>query len=415
LERRRWWRDGNGGEEEGYQEDEEDHQEAETHYQRARLSDRQEDLLAPLELSSESSVTYLLDHGLLSVAAAVEHGLDVEEVSGRNRNFIVRCGPQRGYFVKQAPPAEIGTAGRLSVEAALYQWFAAAPAAERLRARCPRRLHFDPTRSILILDLVDYGVTFHEVADDASSPTLTSLYGLAAVALAECHRIPVREPATDWLPRSAPWILDVARPSPASLRELAPAQLRLIEALQSQPDAVAGLDRLRGEWRPTHLIHGDFKWNNVLVVRNAAGAPDRVLLLDWEMAQLGDPAWDVGAGLHALLADAVLGLTITDGVAPEAAAQLLGAALPALHAAHRDFWEGYLGAARLSGSEASAMLRRLPDHVAARLIKTAYEWSQAEAHMPRRAAAVLQLGINMLLRSDQAGALVLDTWISAAG
>ena len=45
-----------------------------------------------------------------------------------------------------------------------------------------------------------------------------------------------------------------------------------------------------------------------------------MLLLDWEMAQLGDPAWDVGAALHAFITEAVLGLELTDGTKPEAAA-----------------------------------------------------------------------------------------------
>ena len=361
------------------------------------------------ELTLESSVTYLLNLGLLDLASLVRHGLRIEEVPGRNRNFRVLGGPGQTFFLKQAPRGEIGTNGPLAVEASLYDWVATDARAAGLRPVFPRRRHYDPERSILVLDLVTDAAHLHVLEDEASPHYLSASHRLVATALAECHGLPVRLEATigAGLPEAAPWVFDLARPAPASLRELAPAQLSVIQAVQSQPGVVAALDRLRDEWRPTRLIHGDLKWNNVLVHQDSAGIPVRVLLLDWEMAQLGDPAWDVGAALHAFLTEAVLGLELTDGTSPEAAAGLLGTVIPRLLPAHRDFWNGYLAAARLTDAEAGSFLDRLPGHVATRLLKSAYEWSQAEAQMPRSAAAILQLGINMLLRPDAARDVVL--------
>jgi hypothetical protein len=361
------------------------------------------------ELTLESSVTYLLRLGLLDLASLVRDGLRIEEVPGRNRNFRVVGGPGQAFFLKQAPRGEIGTNGPLAVEACLYDWVANDPRATGLRPLSPRRRHYDPERSILVLDLVTEAAYPYVLEDEASPDYVAALRRLVATALAECHGLPVPRDIGIGvgLPDAAPWVFDLARPAPASLRELAPAQLSVIQALQSQPDAVAALDRLRDEWRPTRLIHGDFKWNNVLVQQDSGGIPARVLLLDWEMAQLGDPAWDVGAALQAFIAEAVLGLELTDGTSPEAAAGLLGSVISTLLPAHRNFWSDYLEAARWTGPEAGAILDRLPGHVAARLVKSAYEWSQAEVRMPRSAAAILQLGINMLLSPDAAREIVL--------
>lgn len=361
------------------------------------------------ELTPQSTVPYLLDLGLLDLPALVRQGVQVEEVPGRNRNFRVLGGPGRAFFIKQAPRDEIGTAGPLAVEARLYEWVATDPGAMALRAGFPHRRHYDPARSILVLDLVTESAHPHVSEDEASGSYFAALRGQVAIALAECHGLPVpRGPGNGLgLPDAAPWVFDIARPAPASLRELAPAQLSVIQAIQAQPLAVAALDRLRDAWRPTGLVHGDFKWTNVLVRQDGAGIPDRVLLLDWEMAQLGDPAWDVGAVLHAFIVEAVLGLELTAGVSPEAAAGVLGRIIPGLVPAHRDFCSSYLGAARLTDADAEALVRRLPLHVGARLIKSAYEWSQSEVRMPRSAAAVLQLGINMLLRPAAAGEVVL--------
>ncbi|MGH7536479.1 MAG: aminoglycoside phosphotransferase family protein [Gemmatimonadales bacterium] len=361
------------------------------------------------QLTLESTVPYLLRLGLLDLPSLVRHGLQIEEVPGRNRNFRVLGGPGQTFFLKQAPRGEIGTNGPLAVEASLYQWVAADAGAAGLRPVFPRRRHYDPERSILVLDLVTEAAHPYVLEDEASPAYLVALRRLVAAALAECHGLPARLGVASGaaLAQTAPWVFDLARPAPASLIELAPAQLKVIQAVQSQPGAVAALDRLRDEWLPTGLIHGDFKWNNVLVQEDSAGIPVRVLLLDWEMAQLGDAAWDVGAALHALITEAVLGLDPTDGTGPEAAAGLLGAVIPRLLPAHRDFWSCYLAAARLPDAEAGAFLDRLPGHVAARLLKSAYEWSQAEVRMPRSAAAILQLGINMLLGPDEAREVVL--------
>jgi hypothetical protein len=362
-----------------------------------------------IELTLQSSVTYLLGLGFLDLPSLVRHGLHVEEVPGRNRNFRVLGGPGRNFFLKQAPRGEIGADGPLAVEAALYDWVATDARAAALRPVFPHRRNYDPERSILVLDLVTEAAHPHVLEDEASPDYLAAARRLVATALAECHGLPVPRDIGIGveLPDMAPWVFDLARPAPASLRELAPAQLSVILAIQSQPGAVAALDRLRDEWRPTRLVHGDFKWSNVLVHEDSAGIPDGLLLLDWEMAQLGDPAWDVGAVLHAFIAEAVLGLELTDGTSPEAAAGLLGTLLPRLLPAHHDFWSGYLAAARLTDVEAEALLHRLTPHVAARLLKSAYEWSQAEVRMPRSAAAILQLGINMLLSPGAAREVVL--------
>ncbi len=360
------------------------------------------------ELTLESTVPYLLRLGLLQLPSLVRHGVQIEEVSGRNRNFRVLGGPGQTFFLKQAPAGEIGANGPLAVEASLYQCVAADAGAAGLRPVLPRLRHYDPERSILVLDLVTEAAHPYVLENEASPEYLGTLRRIVATALAECHRLSARLGlVVGALPETAPWVFDLARPAPESLRELAPAQLSVIQAVQSQEGVMAALDRLRDEWRPSTVIHGDFKWNNVLVQQDSAGIPAQVVLLDWEMAQLGDPAWDVGGALHALIMEAVLGLEPADGTSPEAAAELLGAVIAGLRPAHSDFWACYLAAAGLPDVEARALLDRLPSHVAARLVQSAYEWSHAEVRMPRSAAAILQLGINMLLWPGDAREVVL--------
>lgn len=113
---------------------------------------------------------------------------------------------------------------------------------------------------------------------------------------------------------------DLARPGasvPESLLDVCPWGLAVMDGdaaqeLWSMPNTgvllreaasdvrfVAELRAARALWRPMTLIHADLKHDNVLLDRTADGC--KVTVLDWEMARLGDPAWDL-AGLCARLA-----------------------------------------------------------------------------------------------------------------
>jgi acyl-CoA dehydrogenase len=70
----------------------------------------------------------------------------------------------------------------------------------------------------------------------------------------------------------------------------------LLERTRTRPlpradELAVRLERLRPEQRETTLVHGDFRLGNVL----ALPSPARVsVLLDWELATLGDPLADIG-------------------------------------------------------------------------------------------------------------------------
>lgn len=73
----------------------------------------------------------------------------------------------------------------------------------------------------------------------------------------------------------------------------APALAPLLARLTADAPLIANLRRARGAWRIRCLIHGDLKHDNLLLKAEAAGV--RVTIVDWEMARLGDPAWDLAA------------------------------------------------------------------------------------------------------------------------
>ena len=114
--------------------------------------------------------------------------------------------------------------------------------------------------------------------------------------------------------------------------------------LQSNRPLAAGLDGLRSEWVGDTLIHNDIKGDNILV---SVEAGVKVRLIDWELIQIGDAAWDVGAVLRDFLNYWLLSVPLSGDLSAEQ--MLAGARVPLakLHPAARAFWQAYRASAKI--------------------------------------------------------------------
>jgi thiamine kinase-like enzyme len=116
--------------------------------------------------------------------------------------------------------------------------------------------------------------------------------------------------------------------------------------LQKDPRIAAALDSLRTEWSPETLIHNDMKGDNILVTADA-GEGTLVCIVDWELIQVGDPAWDVGAVFRDMLDYWLLSVPLSGDLRPEQMLERAQLPLSRLHPAARAFWHGYRASARM--------------------------------------------------------------------
>jgi hypothetical protein len=97
-----------------------------------------------------------------------------------------------------------------------------------------------------------------------------------------------------------------------------------------------------------------------------------VHIVDWELVDWGDPAWDVATVLQGWLSYGMLAGMVTgwfEATSPSGADYLVGA-----RRAARSFFDAYVAASpRMHASQPPRELAHLQAHVAARLVVTAYE------------------------------------------
>lgn len=174
-------------------------------------------------------------------------------------------------------------------------------APELLQSALPRLLATDETTGLLVLDGMADCHSLSEALAAGTGPN-TEQWVRLAIAIAQMHGLPIPERISSD-PDRQPNL-----PIPTSFH-LTPQEYALgcgvdfgeyVAALQGLADE---LTRLRLEWRCTSLIHFDLTSENVLL--GQPGAAQQVRLIDWELAGVGDPMYDIGSVLSQLIGSAL--------------------------------------------------------------------------------------------------------------
>ena len=356
-------------------------------------------------LNSDSVVHYLLQRGLLSFDSVVDGDLMVVEAPRRNRNFKVTRQRQPGVFVKQVQewdPQAIATVQR---EAWCYSLAKTLPELASLKEMLPEFHAYDQQRNVLVLELLS---GFESLAD--YHIRLGKFPVEIAVALADILGAYHREtrdklqnlPQATIFPRMAPWILSIHQQQPGWFQSLSAANSQLLGIVKKYDQFATALDQLRSQWSFTSLVHGDIKWDNCLIQPATDSGKLKIKVIDWELADLGDPLWDVGAILQSYLCHWILSMPIWQGARPEEVIARAPYPLEALQAPINAFWNRYKEVAQIPADQRKDALARSIGYGATRMIQSAYEALSFAAQINANALYLLQVSMNILLDTNEA-------------
>ena len=338
-------------------------------------------------MNKNDLVHYLLERGLLDRRAVVDGDVLVVDGRRRHHNYSVVRRNGTGLFVKQMQPDQPFSAQTLQKEAACYVMMEGDPALAPIHALMPRFRSYDPDRSILVVDLIANGANLTELHQRTNAFPLDVARRVGEL-LARYHEVSAR----DLLPRAnsaifqgiPPWILSFHLAPRGSMQNMSAGNGQFMAILQGYPDFGLALDALRAGWRRNALMHGDMKFDNVVICPD----DDTMHVVDWELADAGDWAWDVASILQAYLTWYLATLR-PDG---SGAQYPLESIQPAMHA----FWESYVAARNFTPDDIRTELERAVAYAGARMLQTVYESLTFAPAITQHAVWQLQACMNIL-------------------
>jgi aminoglycoside phosphotransferase (APT) family kinase protein len=345
-------------------------------------------------LTQSEVVPYLLKRGLVKAESIVAGDLVVTDVSRRNRNYMVVSEQGPSYLLKQG----VGPSGRatLAHEAAVYQLLEQGIGDGAFQRYLPHCYGYDEQERMLILEFLRDGQTLREYYRKGNfSLTIARAVGDALGSLHRCTKTFAKQGVgIEHFPGQLP---SIHRPDLSMFQQVSSANLQLIKIVQHVPEIGNYLDELRRGWTTEALIHHDLKWDNYIVFAKAgARRKTRLVIVDWEMADRGDPCWDIAAVFNDYLSAWVLSMPITGEAPPEHFVGLARFPLESMWPAMHEFWKAYVRQMELSAEMADEWLWRSINYTGARMIQTAFEHLQTEVRLASTTRCLLELGMNIL-------------------
>ncbi len=323
-------------------------------------------------LTAYNLAHYLVARGLITQESLVAGDFVLAEAGRRNRNFKVarRSGP--GLFVKQIKTVEQQAIHTIQREAAFYRAIAGDTRYAAIAGMIPRFVDYDASRHALTLTLAGDAESLAErqARDTVVPPDVAGRVGAALARIHACGPVMAADSALRAsLPAQVPWPLTLDQTGYGFLSVHGALGTQLGQAIAQSPGLSAGLSALRPLWQYDSLIHGDMKWDNCLL------RGDEPLIVDWELADLGDGAWDVASVFKEYIASALLNYAAREHARahklPEPPEVTLETGRPSLRA----FWEAYRAGRGMNGAAAGVYLDRAVRYTAARLVIAVLEYS----------------------------------------
>ncbi|MET0552591.1 MAG: phosphotransferase [Vicinamibacteria bacterium] len=270
---------------------------------------------------------------------AADREVSLVDASRSNPVHLLAVDGEVELVVKQSGPAFDGVDSVASEKRALG-WV---ESHLRERTLAPRMLA--PSEDgLLVVEAVRASVPLHHVVAEGTDDARRAVLDLAG-RLGALHRM-----APDGVPtRSVPWALRLPEGPPEAIAH-ADGVREAVGAVGECRALVGTMRSLRARWRDQCMVHGDLKFDNVLVT--GLGGALRCWLIDWELGAGGLPEWDAAGLVEGLLADALHG-DATDDVL-----------LRALVEAATDPLRCYRASADGAGGAPRAMLEALAVRVA---------------------------------------------------
>jgi thiamine kinase-like enzyme len=268
----------------------------------------------------------------------------------------------------------------------------------------PKIHDFDEKNNIMVTEFVPgYSwnqYIFTEPAMKTDKEIVASLGNKIATYHRVFEKICIANKKLNFLPKTFTFEKLLIHPGPEVFLNLSQANMKLLKIIQKDPKIYDNLQELFANWDPKTLIHGDIKFDNIII--NLKNNRKENIITDWEMANIGDPAWDIGSIFQEFIRCWLYTLPLTGTETPDKLLNLSKNSLQNMQSALRTFWNEYIHVIQRNPKETNDLLIKSTKFCAARLIQSAYEMLHSQTELNNIAVYMIQIALNIFLNVNNA-------------
>jgi len=360
-------------------------------------------------LSHSTVARYVLENGLVSAESVVKGDFVVNGIFARNHIFKVMTNHGTSYLLKQGVDLERRAA--VDHEAFMYRLFYTNNNTRKIWPFLASFSKYDHKDNILIIKIDPKSEnlrSYYSRTAHFSTRISTSLGKILAILHSFTkQQMEAEHIKTDQL-EGPPAVLTLfLNPDFEMVKNMSNAEKQIIKIVQQHTKFAESLRRILKEWDSKAIVHNDIRWNNCIISRNPLRNTYKKItfslqLVDWELASLGDPWWDVGSLFSEYLTFWIFSIPITEAKSPAEFVPLAKFPLERMQPAIRAFWSSYVRNSNINGIESAGFLIRTIKYTAIRMLQTAFEAMRTSTHISSAIVCILQISLNILERPEQA-------------
>lgn len=348
-----------------------------------------------MRLTKKNITPYLLDKGFLNPEWFISGDYLLTQAMSRNSIFKIQHNNTTGLFVKQLVAQDATNCYLMQKDATSHYLIHQSDLYKNTAQYIPEYFGYDPNHHILVTEYFTNTKNIHEqifLEKEFSAHYAQKMAEVMASYHFDIRPYIDKEPSLQFFNGILPWILNMS-----NLKDSNPEGLDhcVVKEIHKHPELVRKIDQLATKWEKSSLIHGDIKWMNFIVMPDTKD----LKLIDWEIADLGDPLWDVAGAFQSYVSSWIMSFNGqnqnhikvegTDFITIESATKSI-----------KVLWETYADLKQFNASEKKEYLIKTLSYMGVRMIQTAFESNFSKDILSANTARTLQFCDHILTNTE---------------
>ncbi|MGE3397838.1 MAG: phosphotransferase family protein [Candidatus Nitrosocosmicus sp.] len=344
----------------------------------------------------------MMKNNFVNSKSIVMGDLQITDISRKNRNILLLRKNATSYLVKQSDGIRVNKQSTVETEFLLYKLIEDDQRFSSLIDFFPKAFKYDKNFNILVVEFIRESISFHKNNYNPQSENINEFARLLGKIMSLYHGTfsKLESNEINFLPKMNMDKLNIVTPLVQIFEDVSPANLEFFKIIQKHQVIHNAFQELPRKWKCETLIHGDFKWDNV-IVQSSKTSQNKVKIVDWEYASLGDTAWDIGAALRDFLVYWIEFLPMEKYLDVTQLVNSTNYPLQRIKNSIRSYWKGYIMNTDKSNNQQVDLLIRSVSFCAIHLILKVFEMHQFSPVLTNKGIYMTQLAINMMTNLEK--------------